>query len=64
MAIKILVSGIPRGYQSPRLDGNWLTEAHKEQICSISSDIELIEIPPSMIKDLDESLGDIEIAFA
>ncbi len=63
MVIKILVSGIPRGYQSPCLDGNWLTETHKEQICSISSDIELIEIPASMIKGLEGSLKDFEIAF-
>ena len=44
-AITIAVSGIPRGYQFLRADGNWLQEKHKEQILAISSDVELIEIP-------------------
>lgn len=63
MPIKILVSGIPRGYQFPYPDGNWLTEAHKDKIHSISPDIELIEMPPSMIYELSGKVEGIEIAF-
>jgi phosphoglycerate dehydrogenase-like enzyme len=43
--MKVAVSGIPRGYQFPRADGNWLKQEHKEQILAISERIELIEIP-------------------
>jgi len=43
--LKIAVSGIPRGYQFPRPDGNWLQEKHREQILAISSGIGLVEIP-------------------
>lgn len=49
--IRIAVSGIPRGYHSPRPDGNWLSEKHKEQILSISSEIELTEIPAHKVSD-------------
>ena len=50
--IKIAVSGIPRGYHFPRPDGNWLDKKHKEQILSISSDIELVEIPAHKVSDV------------
>ena len=50
--IRIAVSGIPRGYHFPRPDGNWLQEKHKEQIISISSDIELTEIPAHKVRDV------------
>ena len=50
-AIKIAVSGIPRGYHFPRADGNWLKDKHKEQIQAISSDIELVEIPAHEVSD-------------
>lgn len=43
--IKVAVSGIPRGYHFPQPDGNWLLEKHKENILSISSRIELLEVP-------------------
>ncbi len=51
--IKIAVSGIPRGYHFPRVDGNWLQEKHKEQILSISPDIELVEIPAREVRDVE-----------
>ena len=50
--IRIAVSGIPRGYHFPRSDGNWLQEQHKEEILSISSDIELVEIPAHLVDDV------------
>ena len=51
--IKVAVSGIPRGYQFPLPDGNWLQEKHKEQILSISSDIELVEIPAHQVNHVE-----------
>ncbi|MDX1314426.1 MAG: D-2-hydroxyacid dehydrogenase [Eudoraea sp.] len=49
MTIKVAVSGIPRGYQFPKPDLNWLQDKHKKQIMEIDSDIELIEIPPDKV---------------
>ncbi len=53
MTIKVAVSGIPRGYQYPRADLNWLKEKHIAQIKAISPEIELIEVPPDMVPDAD-----------
>jgi phosphoglycerate dehydrogenase-like enzyme len=52
MVLKVAVSGIPRGYQFPRSDGNWLTGYHKEKIQSLSPDIELIEMPADKVEDI------------
>jgi D-2-hydroxyacid dehydrogenase (NADP+) len=43
--VKVVVSGVPRGYQMPRPDGNWLQEKHKRRIEAVSLDVELIEMP-------------------
>jgi phosphoglycerate dehydrogenase-like enzyme len=51
MTIKVAVSGIPRGYQFPRDDLNWLQEKHIKQIKGVSPEIELIEIPPDKVPD-------------
>ena len=53
MTIRVAVCGIPRGYQFPRPDGNWLTPKHRERIEEVSSRIELIEVPA-------DSVGDVE----
>lgn len=54
MTIRVAVSGIPRGYQYPRPDLNWLQEKHVQQIRAISPEIELIEVPPNRVpKDPD-----------
>ena len=60
MTIRVAVSGIPRGYQFPRPDLNWLQEKHIKQIKSISPEIELIEIPPNQVPDD----ADFEVVFA
>ena len=52
MTLKVAVSGIPRGYQFPKQDGNWLKEKHKRRILDISSDIELLEIPADKVRDI------------
>ena len=51
--IRVAISGIPRGYQFPRADGNWLKREHKEQILAISSAVELIEIPAHEVTAVD-----------
>ena len=58
--IKIIVSGIPRGYHDPRPDGNWLKEKHRKQLLSLSKDIELVEIPAHQLGEAD--LSGMEIA--
>ena len=55
MTIRVAVSGIPRGCQFTRPDGNWLQEKHKEQILAISPDIELIEIPAHKVTDVEDT---------
>lgn len=53
MTIKVAVSGIPRGYQFPKEDLNWLHDKHRKQIQDISPEIELIEIPAHKVKDIE-----------
>ena len=60
MTIKVAVSGIPRGYQFPRSDGNWLNDEHRSRIQSISPEIELIEIPAHKVEDVEN----IEVVLA
>ena len=55
MAIRVAVSGIPRGYQFPRPDGNWLQEKHRRRILETSPDIELIEVPADRVKGDEEA---------
>ncbi len=50
-SLHLAVSGIPRGYQFPREDGNWLTEAHRQTIRAVSPDIEIREIPAHTVND-------------
>lgn len=51
--IRVAVSGIPRGYHYPRMDGNWLQEKHREQICAISPAIDLVEIPARRVSEVE-----------
>ncbi len=53
MTIKVAVSGIPRGYQFPKEDLNWLQDKHRKQIQDISPDIELIEIPAHEVREIE-----------
>ena len=55
MTIRVAVSGIPRGYQFPRPDGNWLQEKHRRRILETSPDIELIEVPADRVKGDDKA---------
>jgi D-2-hydroxyacid dehydrogenase (NADP+) len=58
--IRVAVSGIPRGYHFPQPDGNWLQDKHREQILSIPSDIELVEIAAHAVNDV----GDCNVLLA
>ena len=58
--LKIAVSGIPRGHQFPRADGNWLGERHRDQILGVSSNIQLVEIPAHQVTDVER----IEVLLA
>lgn len=60
--MKIVVSGIPRGYHFPKPDGNWLQDRHRQQIRQVSTGVELVEIPPDQVGEAD--LSGVEIALA
>jgi lactate dehydrogenase-like 2-hydroxyacid dehydrogenase len=60
--IRVAVSGIPRGYQFPRSDGNWLLDKHREQILSVSPEVELLELPETVVHRM-EIVEGIEILF-
>ena len=49
----VAVSGIPRGLQHPREDGNWLQDAHRRRILAVSPRIRLREIPAHAVEDVD-----------
>ena len=51
MTIKVAVSGIPRGLQDPRPDGNWLTLEHRTRLQDINPEVELHEVPAHKVKD-------------
>ena len=62
--VKVAVSGIPRGYQMPREDGNWLQEKHRRQIMSVSPDVELVEMPPGEVHRVDGMVEGVEVLLA
>lgn len=61
MTLRIAVSGIPRGFQFQKPDGNWLSAEHVRKIRDVVSDVELIEIPAREIKTNEEMIEGIEI---
>jgi phosphoglycerate dehydrogenase-like enzyme len=61
--VRVAVSGIPRGYQFPRPDGNWLLPKHMEQILAVAPDIELIELPETKVHGM-RSVEGIEVLLA
>lgn len=60
---RILVSGVPRGLQQPRPDGNWLTDAHKAEITAACGSVrcEILEAPAAHIDRL--NLDGVEVAL-
>jgi len=51
--LRIAVSGIPRGYQFPHDDGNWLQDHHRARIHAVSPGIEVREIPAHAVGEID-----------
>lgn len=49
--LRLAVSGIPRGYQRPRTDGNWLTDAHRASIEAAAPGVDIREIPAHAVTD-------------
>jgi len=58
--IRVAVSGIPRGYQFPRSDGNWLLDRHREKILAVSPDVKLLELPETAVHGM-KIVEEIEI---
>lgn len=52
-AVRVAVSGIPRGHQFPKADGNWLDDDHRRRILAVSPRIELLEIPADRVRNVD-----------
>ena len=61
--INVAISGIPRGYQFQYPDGNWLQDKHRDQILSVSHEIELIELPEQRVHETSMVDG-IEVLLA
>jgi phosphoglycerate dehydrogenase-like enzyme len=64
LVVKVVVSRIPRGYQRPREDGNWLQEKHKRQIMSVSPDVELVEMPQGEVHGVEGMVEGVEVLLA
>jgi len=62
--VRVVVSGIPRGFQVPLPDGNWLSEKHRRQIEGISPEVELIEIPQGMVHNVEGKVEGVEVLLA
>jgi phosphoglycerate dehydrogenase-like enzyme len=62
--VKVMVSGIPRGYQMPRENGNWLQEKHRRQIKGVSPGIELVEMPQGEVHGIVGMMEGVEVLLA
>lgn len=62
--MKIVISGVPRGLQNPRPDGNWLTEEQRRRIEAVSPDVELVEMPQSEVHEVEGNIGGVEVLLA
>ena len=62
--MKVVVSGIPRGYQAPLPGGFWLTEEHRKKIEGISPEIELVEIPQGKVHEAQGKNEGVEVLLA
>jgi phosphoglycerate dehydrogenase-like enzyme len=62
--MKVVVSGVPRGYQTPEADGSWLQDKHRRKIEAVSKDIELVEMPQRIVHKINGKIGDVEVILA
>ena len=51
--MKIAVSSIPRGYQFPGPDGNWLLDKHRAQIFAAAPGAQLVEISAHQLAEVE-----------
>jgi phosphoglycerate dehydrogenase-like enzyme len=62
--VRVAVSGIPRGYQFPRPDGNWLKPEHINRIKAVHPSIELVELPADEVHDHPEAAAGFDCVLA
>jgi len=62
--MKVVVSGVPRGYQTPHPDGNWLQEKHRRRIEAVSPDIELVEMPQREVHGIEGKAEGVDVLLA
>jgi len=62
--MKVVVSGVPRGFQTTLPDGNWLQDRHRKLIEAISPDIELIEISQREVHENEGKIEGMEVLLA
>lgn len=62
--MKIVVSGVPRGYQTPRPGGRWLQEGHRRRIEEVSKEIELVEMPQEEAHRIEGKVEGVEVLLA
>ena len=62
--MRVVVSGVPRGYQTPRPDGNWLQEEHIRRIEALSPEIKLVEMPQGEVHEACEKVEGVDVLLA
>jgi phosphoglycerate dehydrogenase-like enzyme len=62
--MKVVVSGVPRGFQNPRPNGNWLTEEHRRRIKAVSSDIDLVEMSQGEVQKVEGNVEGVEVLLS
>ena len=62
--VRVAVSGIPRGYQHPRSDGNWLQPGHIERILAVHPSVELVELPADKVHEHPEEAEGFDCVLA
>ena len=62
--MRVVVSGVPRGYQTPRPDGNWLQREHRQRIEAFSPEIELVEMSQGEVHEVGGKVEGVEVLLA
>jgi phosphoglycerate dehydrogenase-like enzyme len=62
--LKVVVSGVPRGYQRPQRGGRWLQDKHLCKIEAVSEDIELVEMPQGKVHGIEGKVEGVEVLLA
>ena len=62
--MRIVVSGVPRGYQTLLPGGCWLQDKHIRRIEAVSRDLELVEMPQGDVHRLRGKVEGVEVLLA